>query len=72
MKLRNWERFCVAAPCDCLAAVLDGFSWDILAAPAMLAFGFGLSRACYQWPLNRAKKDLCRILRGELREIREK
>ena len=40
----------------------------MLLAPAMLAFGWGLSRACFQWPLNRAKENLCRILRGELRE----
>ena len=51
-----------------LAAVLDGFSWEMLMAPAMLAFGWGLSRACFQWPLNRAKEDLCRILQGELQQ----
>ena len=54
-----------------LAAALDGFSWEMLMAPALLAFGVILSRACFQWPLNRAKKDLCRILRGELQKIRK-
>ena len=48
--------------------MLDGFSWEMLMAPAMLVFGWGLSRACFPWPLNRARKDLCRILRGELQE----
>ena len=51
-----------------LAAVLDGFCWEMVMAPAMLAFGWGLSRACFLWPLNRAKEDLCRILRGQLQK----
>ena len=51
-----------------LAAAIDGFFWEVLMAPAMLAFGVILSRACFQRPLNRARKDLCRILQGEVRE----
>lgn len=42
------------------------FQWAYLAVPGAWAWGFFLSHLCFERPLDRAKKDLCRVLRGRV------
>ena len=65
-----WYGFLVLiTPATLLEGLLSGFSWEMLVIPAMWAWGFGLSHACFWRPMNRAKRDLCCILKGEIREV---
>ena len=50
-----------------LEGLLHGFAWAMLAVPVMWAWGFGLSHVCFWRPMNRARRDLCRLLNGEIR-----
>ena len=50
-----------------LEGLLHGFAWAMLAVPVMWGWGFGLSHVCFWRPMNRARRDLCRILNGEIR-----
>ena len=55
-------------PATLLEGLLNGFSLGMLAVPAMWAWGFGLSHLGFWRPMARAKRDLCRVLRGTARE----
>lgn len=55
-------------PATLLEGLLNGFSLGMLAVPAMWAWGFGLSHLGFWRPMARAKRDLCRVLRGTPRE----
>lgn len=58
-------------PATLLEGLVNGFSWPMLAVPAMWAWGFGLSHVCFWRPIDRARRDLCRVLNGEIREAQK-
>ena len=55
-------------PTMLMEGLLNGFSWGMLVVPAMWACGFAMSHFGFWWPMNRAKRDLCRVLKGEIRK----
>ena len=64
-----WYGFLVLfTPSTLLEGLTNEFSWEMLVIPAMWAWGFGLSHACFWRPVKRTKRDLCRLLKGEIRE----
>ena len=41
-------------------------SWVMLAVPAFWVWGYGFPHVCFWRPENRAREDLCRILKGTI------
>lgn len=50
------------------ALLLDGFDWGMLGIPACWIFGYVLPHFAFWRPMDRAKRDLCRILQGDILE----